>query len=36
VDVTFADKKDYIKAKSILQIMAEKFKVLGEYKNAKL
>jgi prephenate dehydratase len=36
VDVTFADQKDYLKAKSILQIMAEKFKVLGEYKNAKL
>lgn len=36
VDVTFEDYKDYKKAKSIIEIMAQKFKVLGEYKNAKL
>lgn len=36
VDVTFEDYQDYIKAKSILSIMAQDFKVLGEYKNAKL
>ncbi len=36
VDVTFQDFSDYNKAKSILQIMAEDFKVLGEYKNANL
>lgn len=34
-DVTFDDFKDYKKAKSILEIMAEDFKVLGEYKNTK-
>lgn len=36
VDVTFETYKDYNKAKSIMQIMAQDFKVLGEYKNAKL
>jgi prephenate dehydratase len=36
VDVTFDKYEDYEKAKSILNIMAEHFKVLGEYKNAKL
>ncbi|MGS2727644.1 prephenate dehydratase [Psychroserpens sp. BH13MA-6] len=36
VDVTFEDYKDYKKAKSIMEIMAQDFKVLGEYKNAKL
>jgi prephenate dehydratase len=35
VDVTFEDYEDYTKAKSVLTIMAEYFKVLGEYKNAK-
>ncbi|WP_411030382.1 prephenate dehydratase [Spongiimicrobium sp. 3-5] len=36
VDVTF-DQYDYFeKAKSLLQIMSEDFKVLGEYKNARL
>jgi prephenate dehydratase len=36
VDVTFKDYKDYEKAASIIQLMAENFKVLGEYKNARL
>ncbi len=36
VDVTFNDYEDYQKAKSLLNIMAENFKVLGEYKNANL
>ena len=36
VDVTFADYEDFKKAKSIIEIMAQEFKVLGEYKNAKL
>jgi prephenate dehydratase len=36
VDVTFKDYKDYSKAKSLMEIMAENFKVLGEYKNARL
>ena len=36
VDVTFETYKDYNKAKSIMQIMAQDFTVLGEYKNAKL
>ena len=36
VDVTFGDYKDYDKAKSIISLMAENFKVLGEYKNARL
>jgi prephenate dehydratase len=36
VDVTFEDYKDYKKAKSIMSIMAQDFKVLGEYKNGKL
>lgn len=35
VDVTFDNYEDYHKAKSILNIMAEHFKVLGEYINAK-
>ena len=35
VDVTFDAYEDYQKAKSIMTIMAEEFKVLGEYKNAK-
>jgi prephenate dehydratase len=35
VDVTFEKYDDYAKAKSLLAIMAEYFKVLGEYKNTK-
>lgn len=35
VDVTFDEVKDYKKAKSILEIMAQDFKILGEYKNTK-
>ena len=34
VDVTFEEYRSFDKAKSIMQIMAEKFKVLGEYKKA--
>ncbi|MFT4803437.1 MAG: prephenate dehydratase [Psychroserpens sp.] len=36
VDITFESYKDYDKAKSILKIMTQDFKVLGEYKNARL
>lgn len=36
VDVTFDSYDDYKKAKSIMAIMAQEFKVLGEYKNARL
>ena len=36
VDVTFDEYSDYKKAKSIMEIMAQEFKVLGEYKNARL
>lgn len=36
VDVTFETYSDYQKAKSIMKIMAQDFKVLGEYKNARL
>ncbi|MGJ8547905.1 prephenate dehydratase [Winogradskyella wichelsiae] len=35
VDVTFDKYENYEKAKSIMKIMAENFKVLGEYKNAR-
>lgn len=35
VDVTFEKYEDFKKAKSIITIMSEGFKVLGEYKNAK-
>lgn len=35
IDVTFDKYSDYEKAKSIVNIMAENFKILGEYKNAK-
>jgi prephenate dehydratase len=35
VDVTFNEYEDYYKAKSLLEIMADYFKVLGEYKNTK-
>ncbi|MBA6154119.1 prephenate dehydratase [Gelidibacter maritimus] len=34
VDITFDAYEDYQKAKSIMEIMAQNFKVLGEYKNA--
>jgi prephenate dehydratase len=33
VDVTFDDYEDYAKAKSLLNIMASHFKILGEYEN---
>ena len=36
VDITFEKYIDFKKAKSIIDIMGEGFKVLGEYKNAKL
>ncbi len=36
VDVTFERYDNYKKAKSIMEIMAQDFKVLGEYKNARL
>lgn len=36
VDVTFNDYEQYKKAKSVIEIMAEHFKVLGEYKNARI
>ncbi|MCF6280471.1 MAG: prephenate dehydratase [Flavobacteriaceae bacterium] len=36
VDVTFDKYVDYKKAKAIIEIMAEDFKVLGEYKNGKI
>lgn len=36
VDVTFDNYLDFKKAKSVINIMGEEFKVLGEYKNAKL
>ncbi|UGU17030.1 prephenate dehydratase [Sinomicrobium kalidii] len=36
VDVTFEKYDDFKKAKSLLDIMTESFKILGEYKNAKL
>jgi prephenate dehydratase len=35
VDVTFKKYNDFKKTKSIIEIMAKDFKVLGEYKNAK-
>ena len=35
VDVTFDAYKDYEKAIAILNLMAENFKILGEYKNAR-
>jgi prephenate dehydratase len=35
VDVTFEKYEDYAKAKALLTIMAEYFKVLGEYKNTR-
>ena len=35
VDVTFDNYKDYEKAKAIIEIMAEEFKILGTYKNGR-
>jgi len=35
VDVTFDKLEYYLKVKSIIEIMAKEFKVLGEYKNSK-
>jgi len=35
VDVTFTDFTDFSKAKALLNIMADEFKVLGEYKNGR-
>ncbi len=36
VDVTFDNYEDYTKAKAIIEIMANDFKILGEYKNGRL
>ncbi len=36
VDITFEDYNHFAKAKSLLDIMSEDFRVLGEYKNARL
>ncbi|QXP61209.1 prephenate dehydratase [Olleya sp. HaHaR_3_96] len=36
VDVTFQDYQEFKKAKSIMDIMATHFKVIGQYKNAKI
>ncbi|MBU2995103.1 prephenate dehydratase [Cellulophaga baltica] len=36
VDVTFDEYQQYAKAKSLLEIMTEEFKILGEYKNARV
>ncbi|UCD61435.1 MAG: prephenate dehydratase [Flavobacteriaceae bacterium] len=36
VDITFEEYNHFAKAKSLLDIMSEDFKVLGEYKNARL
>jgi len=36
VDVTFQDYIQFEKAKALLSIMLEDFKVLGEYKNARI
>jgi len=36
VDVTFVDYAHFEKSKSLLNIMAQDFEVLGEYKNVKL
>ena len=35
IDITFDNYKHYLKAKSIMSIMAKDFKVLGEYENRK-
>lgn len=36
VDVTFDEYDNFAKAKSLLKIMSENFRVLGEYKNARI
>ncbi|EAR00824.1 prephenate dehydratase [Maribacter sp. HTCC2170] len=36
VDVTFDEYDNFAKAKSLLEIMSENFRVLGEYKNARI
>ncbi|WP_291866054.1 prephenate dehydratase [Maribacter sp.] len=36
VDVTFNAYDDFVKSKALLEIMSEDFKVLGEYKNARV
>ena len=36
VDVTFEEYDHFAKAKSLLEIMSEEFKLLGEYKNARI
>ncbi|MFI8603196.1 prephenate dehydratase [Cellulophaga baltica] len=36
VDITFDGYQDFSKAKSLLEIMTEEFKILGEYKNARV
>jgi len=36
VDITFDDYEHFAKAKALLNIMSEEFKVLGEYKNARV
>ncbi|MDB4292788.1 prephenate dehydratase [Maribacter sp.] len=36
VDITFNEHSNFVKAKALLNIMSEAFKVLGEYKNARL
>lgn len=36
VDVTFEEYDRYLKAKSIIEIMAEDFRVLGEYRNGRV
>ena len=35
VDVTFKNAKDYFKAKALIEIMANSFKILGEYESGK-
>jgi len=35
VDITFESYSDYEKGKAIMKLIAEEFKILGEYKNAK-
>jgi prephenate dehydratase len=35
VDVTFEEYSEYEKAKAIIEIMAEEFKILGVYKNGR-
>jgi prephenate dehydratase len=36
VDITFDTYDNFVKAKSLLEIMSEDFRVLGEYKNARI